>query len=96
MTTLGLLKIKVFWNKFDSVIISVHGVNSKTFPLDSNFIVYVVMWSKFSNSAFLLEKLLKPQSYKYLTREKSFFRRVLLVQGKNGMEGGGFLPPYPK
>ena len=54
------------------------------------------MWSKFSNSAFLLEKLLKPQSYKYLTREKSFFRRVLLVQGKNGMEGGGFLPPYPE
>ena len=42
MTTLGLLKIKVFLNKGYDVIISVSD--------GSSYIVKVVMWTKFGNS----------------------------------------------
>ena len=36
MATLGLLKIKVFYNKGDNVIISVHDVSKKILSRDSN------------------------------------------------------------
>ena len=36
MATLGLLKIKVFWNKGYDVIISVNDVTNKTLSRDSN------------------------------------------------------------
>ena len=49
MATLGLLKIKVFWNKGYDVIISVHDVTNKILSRDSNYIVDVVMWPKFGN-----------------------------------------------
>ena len=51
MATLGLLKIKVFWNKGYDVIIYVHDVTNKILSRDSNYIVDVVMWSKFGNSS---------------------------------------------
>ena len=50
MSTLGLLKIKVFWNKGYDIIISVYDVINKNLSRDSNFIVDVVMWAKFNNS----------------------------------------------
>ena len=50
MATLGLLKIKVFWNKGYDIIISAHDLTSKILLLDSNYIVDVVMWPKFGNS----------------------------------------------
>ena len=37
LATLGLLKIKVFWNKGYNVIISVHDVAIKTLSRVSNF-----------------------------------------------------------
>ena len=44
IATLGLLKIKVLWNKVYDVIIFVHGVTNKTLLLSqSNYIVDVVM-----------------------------------------------------
>ena len=46
----GLLKITVFWNKGNEVIIYVHDVTQKTLSCDSNYIVDVVMWSKYGNS----------------------------------------------
>ena len=46
----GLLKIKVFWNKFHDVIISTHDVNNKIFLRNSNYIVDVETWPKFGNS----------------------------------------------
>ena len=49
MATPGLLKIKAFWNKVYSIKISVHDVTNKILSLDSNYIVEVVMWPKFSN-----------------------------------------------
>ena len=67
LTTLDLLKIKVFWNKIHDVIISLHDVTSKIY-LDSNYIVDVVMWEKF-----LWEKLSSPQFYKDWTRKNNFF-----------------------
>ena len=50
MTTLGLLKVKVFRNKGYGVIISVYDVIIKNLSRDSNFIVDMVMWLKFGNS----------------------------------------------
>ena len=43
MAALGLLKIKVFWNKGYRVIIAVHDVTCKVLSRDSTYIVDVVM-----------------------------------------------------
>ena len=43
MANLGLLKIKVFWNKVYDVIISTHDVTNKILLCNSNYIVDVVM-----------------------------------------------------
>ena len=51
LATLGLLKIKVFWNKGYHVIIVVHDFSSKIFSRDSNYIVNVLLWPKFCNSS---------------------------------------------
>ena len=58
MTTLGLLKIKVFWNKGYDVIISVHDVTNKILSRDSNYIVDVVMWPKFGNSSISMKEVI--------------------------------------
>ena len=50
MATLGLFKIKVFWNKGYDVIISAYDVISKHLSRDSNYIIHV-MWLKFGNSS---------------------------------------------
>ena len=51
MATLGLLKIKITWNKGYEVILSVHDVTSKILSRHSNYVVDVVMWQKFGNSS---------------------------------------------
>ena len=58
MATLGLLKIKVFWNKGYDVIISVHDVTNKILSRDSNYIVDVVMWPKFGNSSISVREVI--------------------------------------
>ena len=50
MATLGLLKIKVFWNKGYDVIIYVHDVTIKISSRDSYYFVDLVMWLKFGSS----------------------------------------------
>ena len=50
LATLGLPKIKVFWNKGYDVITSVYDVTNKILSRDSNQIVDAVMWPKFGNS----------------------------------------------
>ena len=47
MATLGLFKIKVFWNKAYEVIISAYNVTNEILSRDSYYIVDVVMWPKF-------------------------------------------------
>ena len=48
LAALGLLKIKVFWNKCYDVIFSVHDSTNKALLRDSNYDVDVVMRLKFS------------------------------------------------
>ena len=43
LATIGLHKIKVFWNKIYDIIISVHDVTNKILLRDSNYILDVVM-----------------------------------------------------
>ena len=49
LATLRLLKTEMFWNKGYDIIISVHDITSKILSCDSNYIVDVVIWSKFGN-----------------------------------------------
>ena len=58
MATLGLLKIKVFWNKGYDVIISVHDVTSKILSHGSNHTVDVVMRPKFGNSSISIREVI--------------------------------------
>ena len=50
LATLGLLKIKVFWNIDYDVIITIHDITNKILSPDSNDIVNVVMRRKFGSS----------------------------------------------
>ena len=50
LNTLGLLKVKVFWNKGYGVISSIYAVTNKILSIYSNFIVDLVMWPNLSNS----------------------------------------------
>ena len=49
LATLGLFKIKVFWNKGCDVTMSAHGITSKILLRDSNYIVDVAMWPMFGS-----------------------------------------------
>ena len=51
MSAVGLLKIKIFWNKGYDVIVSAHDVMEKNLSRDSNYVADVVMWPKFGNSS---------------------------------------------
>ena len=51
LATLGLLKIKVLWNKGYDILISVDDVANKILSRDAIYIVDVVMWSKSGNSS---------------------------------------------
>ena len=57
LATLGLLKIKVFWNKGYDVIIFVHDVTNIILLRDSNYIVDSIMWPKFGNSKISLREV---------------------------------------
>ena len=59
LATLGLLKIKVFWNKGYDAIISAHDVTNIILSRKSNYIVDVVMWSKFGNSSSSTRQVIK-------------------------------------
>ena len=50
LATLGLLKIKVFWNEDSDVITFVQDVTSKVLSRDSNYIIDMVMLAKYSLS----------------------------------------------
>ena len=49
LLTVGLLKIRVFWNKGYGVITHFCDVSNNILSRDSNYIVDVVMWPKFGN-----------------------------------------------
>ena len=58
LPTLGLRKIKVIQNEVYDVTTSVHNVTNKTLSRDSNYIVDVVMWSKFGYSIISMTKVI--------------------------------------
>ena len=76
MTTLGLLKIKVLWNKSYDVIISVDDVTNKFLSHDSNYIVDVAKWPKFGNSTAFIREVIRIRIWP----EKPLFWGVVLVQ----------------
>ena len=57
MATLGLLKLKLFWNKGYDVIIYVHHVINQILSRDSICIVDMVIWPKLGSLAFIWRKL---------------------------------------
>ena len=76
MATPGLLKIKFFWNKGYDVIMSVHDVTNKILSRNSNYIVDMVMWPKWTLATCLLHEydmlhkfywLLSPNDVFYLS-----------------------------
>ena len=58
MATLGLLKIRVVWNKDYDVIISIHDVTNKVLSYDSKYVIDVVMWPKFGNCSISIRKII--------------------------------------
>ena len=61
LSTLGFLKIELFWNKGYDIIISVYDVTNKVLSCDSIYIVNVVMLLKFVNySTFMGEAFWHP------------------------------------
>ena len=58
LATLGLLKIKVLWNKGYDVIISVDDITNKILSHDSNYIVDVFMWPKFGNCSISMREVI--------------------------------------
>ena len=58
MATLGLLKIKVFWNKGYDVIIFVHDVTNKVLSRDSNYIVDMFIWPTFGDSSISMTEVI--------------------------------------
>ena len=58
MTTPGLLKITVFWNKGYDVIIPVDDVTNKILLRDSNYVIDVFMWPKFGSSSISMREVI--------------------------------------
>ena len=50
LSTLGLRKIKLFWNKGYDIVMSVHDVTNKILSRELNYTVDLVMWPKLGNS----------------------------------------------
>ena len=59
LTSLGLLKIKVFWKKIYDVMIYFNDVNSKFLWGESNYVVDLTLWAKFGNSGISMREVLK-------------------------------------
>ena len=77
LAALGLLKIKVFWNKGYSVIIYVHDVTSKILSPDSNYIIDVVMWPKFGNSGIFKREVIVTSILYEFHQKNNFLRSTL-------------------
>ena len=58
LATLGLLKLKVTWNKGYDVIIFVRDVTNKILSRCSNYTVDVVIWPKFGNSSIFMTEVI--------------------------------------
>ena len=57
MVTLSMMPV-VFWNKDYDVMIFVYDVTSNILLRESNYIVDLVMWSKFGNSSISMREVI--------------------------------------
>ena len=76
LATLGLLKIKAFWNKSYDVMISAHGVTKEIY---SNYIVDVAMWPKFGNSRISMREVIITPVLSGFDQKNHLFWAVVLV-----------------
>ena len=74
LATPGFLKIKVFWNKFDDVLISVYYVTKKILLFESNQIADAVMLPRFGNSSISMREVIL--NFLRIWPEKQVFLRV--------------------
>ena len=81
MATLGLLNIKVFWNKGYDVIVYVLDVKNQILLRDSNCIVDVVIWKKFGNLGIYMRMYHNFNVIKTWPEKPLFLRGVL--EGSN-------------
>ena len=58
LTTPGILKLEVFWNRDYDITISVHDTNKKISSYDSSYIVNLVIWPKFGNSSISMREVI--------------------------------------
>ena len=58
VTTLGLLKINIFWNRGYSIINFAQDITHKILSRNSNHVVDVVMWRKFDNSSISIREVI--------------------------------------
>ena len=76
MATLGIFKIKLFWNKVYDVIIYVDDVTNQILSRDSNYIIDMIIWPKFGNSSIYITEATITSFYTFymdLTRKTTFF-----------------------
>ena len=59
LATLGLLNIKILWNKGYDIAIFAHDITNKSLSYDSNYIVNMVLWPKIGNSSFSKREILR-------------------------------------
>ena len=78
LATLGLLQIKVIWNKIYDVIISLYDITNKILSRNSDYIIEVVMWPNFGNSSISMRQVIETSIYKDLTRKTNFLGGALV------------------
>ena len=82
LATLGLLKVKIFWNKGYDVISYIYDVTKKILSGNSNYIVDVVKWPKFDISSISMRKVIITSILYGFGQKNQFFWCVLLVQAQ--------------
>ena len=73
ITSPGLLKITIFWNKGYDFIISVDDVTNKILSSDSSYIVDVFMRPKFGNSSISMRELITTLIFGGFHQKNHFF-----------------------
>ena len=74
IATLGLLEIRIFWNKGYDVIISTYDVTNKFLSHNSNYIIDAAMWPKLGNCIISMRKVIITSILKEFDQKNRFFK----------------------
>ena len=80
MAKSDLLEITIFWNKAYYIIIPIDDVTTKILSCDSNYILGVFMWPKFSNSSISMKEVITTSISQGFDQKNRTFWQVILVQ----------------